>query len=326
MDKNYFELADQYIGVLPEDIDMNLWKNLLESMARLLNSPAVGIIRTSKEGFKNVAMSVSEDINCTPGLLIPYESNVFCKHVYENDETLYVQDASQERRWEDNPEVTKCGFVSYLGIPIHAPNGNVYATLCALDTKPTEYSEDYFKFMDSIRAIVEKELTCLSLIHQCHFLSEHDELTSLFNRRGFYSRVEYLLSITRRYEQSSALVYFDLDNLKTVNDQYGHDKGDELIASFSKALAQQCRAEDVIGRLGGDEFILYCRNINQENLEQLLVRIQSAFFEFANVHDFNQVGFSHGALYFSQQPDSLENLIIEADELMYQEKMRKKAK
>ena len=81
-----------------------------------------------------------------------------------------------------------------------------------------------------------------------------DDLTGLANRRCFYEALEKAVSLARRHGSPLALVSLDLDGLKRVNDNAGHEAGDEVLASFAALLRDRCRAEDLPGRLGGDEF------------------------------------------------------------------------
>jgi diguanylate cyclase (GGDEF)-like protein/PAS domain S-box-containing protein len=81
-----------------------------------------------------------------------------------------------------------------------------------------------------------------------------DELTDLANRRHFYDALEKAVSLARRHGSPLALLSIDLDGLKRVNDSAGHAAGDEVLATFAALLATSCRAEDLPGRLGGDEF------------------------------------------------------------------------
>lgn len=85
-------------------------------------------------------------------------------------------------------------------------------------------------------------------------LSVTDELTGLLNRRGFNRQVARVLAEVKRYGDSGILIYFDIDDLKTVNDVHGHLAGDQLLRYVGDLLAGYVRSTDVVGRLGGDEF------------------------------------------------------------------------
>jgi diguanylate cyclase (GGDEF)-like protein len=85
-------------------------------------------------------------------------------------------------------------------------------------------------------------------------LAYRDELTGLFNRRHFYEVLKMEVEKARLSRQPLAIFTMDLDGLKTINDEYGHGIGDEILANLGKAMARHTRAHDVAARLGGDEF------------------------------------------------------------------------
>jgi diguanylate cyclase (GGDEF)-like protein len=85
-------------------------------------------------------------------------------------------------------------------------------------------------------------------------LSSTDELTGLLNRRGFTHQLNRVLATARRYGETGVLIYCDLDNLKQVNDGWGHAAGDDLIRAAANTFLTSVRESDVVGRLGGDEF------------------------------------------------------------------------
>ena len=88
------------------------------------------------------------------------------------------------------------------------------------------------------------------------YLADHDPLTRLYNRRRFTDELERHLRFAARATQPPALVIFDVDQLKTVNDTHGHTTGDALLNAFAGVLRARARARDVVARLGGDEFAM----------------------------------------------------------------------
>ncbi|HQE58163.1 MAG TPA: GGDEF domain-containing protein [Spirochaetota bacterium] len=107
-------------------------------------------------------------------------------------------------------------------------------------------------------------------------LSITDELTGLFNRRGFMKMAEHSSFLARQMGQSSMLIFADLDKLKKINDTYGHEEGDWAIKTVSEALKKTFRSNDVVARLGGDEFTVFATNMKEE----LLPRSQSRINDF----------------------------------------------
>ena len=96
---------------------------------------------------------------------------------------------------------------------------------------------------------------------QLQYLADHDSLTGIFNRRRFEEELERAVLETRRHRRPAALLVVDLDQFKYVNDTYGHGAGDQILCSVASVLHGRLRADDVVGRLGGDEFGILCRDI-----------------------------------------------------------------
>ena len=101
--------------------------------------------------------------------------------------------------------------------------------------------------LGELAAMVEAEIASLSL-------AIGDDLTGLSNRRGFEMLGERLIAAARRLELPVSAIYADLDNLKPINDTFGHDAGDRALIETAEVLAGSMRASDLIARLGGDEF------------------------------------------------------------------------
>ena len=153
-------------------------------------------------------------------------------------------------------------------------------------------------------------------------LSLLDELTGLYNRRGFMLYANHLLKLSVRSKKVSLLVYADLDNLKWINDHLGHEEGDRAIVCIAKVLTATFRGSDVIGRLGGDEFAILALETKEENADIFRNRLNK------NLKDaecnFNPIcGLKLSLGIASNNPGkskSIEELIEQADKLMYDEK------
>ena len=105
------------------------------------------------------------------------------------------------------------------------------------------------------------------------YLASFDELTQVYNRRAFLDMLVREISITRRYEQPLALLMIDIDDFKTVNDQFGHIVGDQMLKAITRQLKHSLRDSDVIGRWGGDEFIALLLNTSEEKLQKNASRL-----------------------------------------------------
>jgi diguanylate cyclase (GGDEF)-like protein len=156
-------------------------------------------------------------------------------------------------------------------------------------------------------------------------LSLTDELTGLNNRRGFLLRAEQLVKLAHRLRNFGWLVYLDLDGLKQVNDELGHDAGDRLLITAGRILRETFRDSDVIGRIGGDEFVVFAtgKSTPADEVEERLKR---------NIESHNQKFPDQPALAMSigiircdpQSTQTLEDMIHLADAAMYAEKKSKR--
>lgn len=189
-------------------------------------------------------------------------------------------------------------------------------------------TEEIFKKIiiekDKVKLLLELEPEQISDIIEM-FL--RDELTDLQNRRGFMHLAKHQLKVSKRRGEKAFLIYIDVNNLKITNDKFGHDVGDKLIKTIARVFKNSFRESDIIGRLGGDEFaILTCSNGN-ETKENIKERIEKKIAEESLLNSMLPVSLSVSigiSTYDPGNPFSLESLIKEADELMYEDKKKKR--
>lgn len=162
---------------------------------------------------------------------------------------------------------------------------------------------------------------------QLNNISQTDELTGLLNRRGFLNQARHTLSVSKRLKKNGMLFFADLDRLKKINDNYGHEEGDNAIRTVASILKRTFRESDIVARLGGDEFTIFTINTTLDMLESFQKRINSY------VQDYNassdkpyEVSISIGAVPFSYTDvNDIESLMNQADILLYKQKKEKKA-
>lgn len=159
-------------------------------------------------------------------------------------------------------------------------------------------------------------------------LSETDELTGLLNRRGFFKNASKCHNWAKLSYKSGILFYIDIDDLKKINDTYGHSEGDLAIMATSNILKKTFSKEDIIGRMGGDEFTILCFNKPSTFIQTTEIYIQAlceAYNKEANTP--YKLSMSLGILPFSTSTnDSLETLLSSADHLLYKAKKKKNKK
>jgi diguanylate cyclase (GGDEF)-like protein len=174
----------------------------------------------------------------------------------------------------------------------------------------------------SVRHAMERH----RLLSALRSLSLIDDLTGLYNRRGFSDLGEQYLKLARRSGRGVTVVYLDLDRFKTINDSLGHHVGDRALMKVADILKATFRRSDIIARLGGDEFGVLALEASGESSELLVERLHE------RIEDFNehspepyQLSISLGLVRQSDDTRArLEDLVAEADNAMYREKHAKR--
>jgi diguanylate cyclase (GGDEF)-like protein len=153
-----------------------------------------------------------------------------------------------------------------------------------------------------------------------------DKLSNVLNRRGFDTVADYVLRSAQRTETGLVAFYFDLDGLKRANDDFGHDAGSLLIKRFAEILVATFRKNDVVARLGGDEFVVLAAGASV-SAAVMLARLAHSVAE-SNATGSVPGGISYSAGYAELLPGSdikIDELVAQADAIMYEQKSRKKA-
>lgn len=159
---------------------------------------------------------------------------------------------------------------------------------------------------------------------QLEYRSTHDDLTGAVNRVLLLDRIEYAIARTRRRPgESVAILYIDLDQFKSVNDNYGHDIGDELLREMSVRARGVLRSSDTFGRSGGDEFVALCEGISPVDALRVAERLIAAIAEPFRINNLTlNTSASIGVAVGSGSSDSLDDLLRDADNAMYVAKRR----
>jgi len=154
---------------------------------------------------------------------------------------------------------------------------------------------------------------------QLEHAATHDSLTGLPNRTLLYDRLESALHRCRRRKCMGAVLFLDMDDFKEINDNLGHSWGDELLLQCSQRLRHVMRAEDTVGRLGGDEFLIIVEDVeSRRNIEKIAQNVLNCFTEpFKLAENEYAISVSIGISTFHEDGDCPEDLISAADQAMY---------
>ncbi len=158
------------------------------------------------------------------------------------------------------------------------------------------------------------------LVEQLQTAANTDELTSLLNRRALEERLGAELARSTRHELDTTILLLDLDNFKLVNDIGGHAAGDELLRAVGQLLREQCRQPDVVGRLGGDEFLVLLPMTSPREAMVLVGRLQACLDALAPLGQGHPVAVSIGLAAAPGHGTTVGSLMAAADAAMYKAK------
>jgi len=164
-----------------------------------------------------------------------------------------------------------------------------------------------------------------TLREKLRVVSMTDELTGLYNRRGFFPLAEQQLKIAKRLNREALLLSADMDNLKNINDTLGHKEGDLALIDTATILRESFRESDIIARIGGDEFVVLQIEEIDADSNMITNRLQNNLeIHNTNRNSNNKLSISVGTIRCEPGcPYSVEELLIEADKLMYKHKRNK---
>jgi diguanylate cyclase (GGDEF)-like protein len=250
----------------------------------------------------------------------------FCAFaIMQPGKVLVVEDLQQDPRFEHNPLVTQPPHVRfYAGAPLVDPRGFALGTIAVVDTKPRSIDKQEEAVLQDLAVLV---MTALENRRRSILLTQlalTDYLTGIANRAQFDRALETEMAHAKRSGQQFSVLCMDLDGFKGINDRYGHLAGDEVLRDVTRRLQEQLRTEDIVSRIGGDEFGIIIRAGSQESAEALSERINQAMSMPVSLTGGEKIGIgiSIGMATYSDAIDSQHTLMAQADSALYQAKRR----
>ncbi len=244
----------------------------------------------------------------------------FLAHALHHDDVMFIVDATTDDRFQDNPLVIETpGIRFYAACPLISRNGVKIGALSLMDRVPRELDDDDRALLRDLAKMVEHELTGTKL-------GNMDELTLLSNRDGFEELCQHALNICRRFNKPATLLYFDVEDMTSINKRFGRAEGDLALKNLGRIMIQTFRASDVIARLGNDEFVVLMTDTTEDNAQHALNRLNAAISEY-NLSARRGYNLSYNSGFLQYQVDvhpSITGLLGSADIAMYERKRQKR--
>jgi diguanylate cyclase (GGDEF)-like protein len=256
------------------------------------------------------------------GVQIPIDGNYSSQYVIENRKPLAIADAQHDPRLEKVDELLrerKIASILILPLIVH---GQVLGTIGLDSFKQREFSQEEITLAWHAAIASAQAIENAQLYAKVQRMAIHDELTDLLNRRGLIEFGQREFERARRFQRGLSAIFMDLDNFKDINDCYGHSGGDIFLRKLAKALKEVVREVDLIGRYGGDEFVVILTETSLatalEVAERLRRRVQTT--QIAIGSEIASTSTSIGVAELTPETSDLAELIARADQALYQAK------
>lgn len=244
-------------------VDIHIAEEIAATAAKVFGVPMV--LASLNERYRKWYRS-------THGVPNPLLENLmgFCAHANLSEHAFAVADARTDDFLACHSAVIEEPKVAFFaGAPLRDPDGKRFGTLCLLDPRPRpEFGLEQISLLESFAAIVSQDICVRSAARYAVrdlIEAEHDKcglfdmamtdpLTKALNRRAFYRFAEREVLRAGRHAKPVSALMFDIDHFKKVNDVHGHGAGDEVLTRLVECVTRSIRDEDLLGRLGGEEF------------------------------------------------------------------------
>jgi diguanylate cyclase (GGDEF)-like protein len=215
-------------------------------------------------------------------------------------------------------------IASAVAVPLIA-HGEVVGTLAMYSATPRTFTGDTQRLVRLYAAQAAIAIANARLLAETHRLARDDDLTGVLNRRSLMERLDSQMAEAARHGDIFAVALCDVDGLKSVNDTAGHLAGNEVLTKVAHIIRESVRAEDVVARFGGDEFVLLLPRTGLLPAQALVSRIEARLREetyhwAGRDHPLPSVSF--GLAWFPEDGRTDDALLAVADERMYEDKIR----
>lgn len=311
---------------------------LLEIMVEVTDLESAYLTTVDEvRGIQNVLYSLNTGSMKIPeGLEVPWHDTL-CKRSLDEGRT-FTNNVGE--CWGDSDAARQLGIQTYVSTPVRFSDGALFGTLCAASDHCAELAgeaEDLLRmFAKIIAGFAEREQLVRSLQHaneELASLAMLDSLTGLPNRRCMTEELSRLIAHCRRTREWVLVGFVDLDRFKQINDQFGHEAGDELLRVAAEQLREGLRSGDMLARFGGDEFVAVGTGplLDEDGeavakeMQRRLSEASVACLELSDGRKIDYAGASVGMVCLTPDDTDVDAALQKADAAMYKVKaMRQK--
>jgi diguanylate cyclase (GGDEF)-like protein len=306
------DVAERLVATVPQVVDCDrtgvwLWDYLEQNLRSLAMS---GGTPQQAEYLSDLVISVED----TPHL----------RQMITDPQAQFFDERSEDPFIREL--MAKMGVVAMTIVPIVARDIflGVLTVSVTEDPRRLRSEGDLVERLTGVAALAATAIQNGQLVDKLRHKASHDALTGLLNRVGFRQHIDGILGSARPGQGRAGLLFVDLDEFKRVNDDYGHDAGDELIRKAAHRLESTARAGDGVARLGGDEFAIILADVGEhDQLQAAEARVRAAFGEPFTLGDIViSVGASVGGGVWPEDGQTVNELVTHADAAMYEDKAR----
>ncbi len=307
LSKSFSQSAMEVLNFLYQTINFDLW-----------------VVTRHNDGDYIVLKSKDHGYNLHPGDTFKW-CDTFCSRMVKGEGPNFAPNLADFTSYVETPFASIAKVGSYMGVPIRTADGEVFGTLCAVDPDPKDPGLRQFlpmveTFATLLGNMVDGELKATAESRRAERAEAEammDTITPLYNRRGWDLLTHAEEKRAKEYGHHLCVISIDLDNLKKLNDTYGHAKGSEYITNAGKAIKNCITESDIASRTGGDEYNILLVDCDDIRAAKIADNIRRAF------KDVNVEG-SLGIAQFKHN-DTVAQAMEAADHRLYDEKKAKKS-
>ncbi|MBI5280585.1 MAG: diguanylate cyclase [Candidatus Solibacter usitatus] len=239
--------------------------------------------------------------------------------VAENKKPIRNGNPSVEPGYLNDPKVFSI-HRSALAVPLEGSDG-ILGALALYSKRGEAFSQDDLRVLIALSSKLGLAIENGLRYRQAEDTASKDYLTGLPNARTLFLQLKAELALARKNHGSLAVLLADLDGFKKINDSYGHLTGNRLLKAVAGTLHQQCRAGDLVARMGGDEFVIVCPKMQASSAGDLVTRVASALTH-TGIAELGQplLSASIGVAVYPEDGEDPEQLLAVADRMMYRNK------